>query len=327
VVARNFAGDLAIVHQDGFSTIPTQAAGVVAAVPGVQTTSVFKRADSTVAGTGQQTANGIDPQTIGSVYRFDWANGSDAVLGTLGPNGALVEQSLATRAHLRAGSHFTATTPAGKQVELAVRGIYRDQALLEGYTVGLPTFDDVFHQRRAARILVKLLPDADRTRTEDAINRALTAFPEARARSEQQLKDERSARLNSVLYLFYALLTMSIVVSLFGIANTLTLSIHERTRELGMLRAIGMSRRQIRRMIRYESVITAAIGTALGLVLGVFFAGVVVASLTDKGIAFAIPWGQLAVVLGLAVTSGVLAAVVPARRAAGLDVLGAIAYE
>src|SRR5207244_6309856 len=116
---------------------------------------------------------------------------------------------------------------------------------------------------------------------------------------------------DTILVLFSALLAMSVIVSLFGIVNTLTLSIYERTRELGLLRAVGMSRRQMRRLIRYESVITAAIGALLGLVLGVFFAAVVISSLSDQGIVFAVPWGQSGVLLVLALLLGGAAAAVP----------------
>jgi putative ABC transport system permease protein len=326
-VARSFAGDIAVTNEDGFSPIPAVAAQAVAAVPGVQTVTLLKRSDSRIEGTGRTSANGIDTQTLGSTYRFDWESGDDSLLGLLGPNGALVEHGLARRANLRVGSHFVASTPAGKQIELTVRGIYRDRALLPGYTLALTTFDDVFHQLRARRFLAKLWPGADAGQVQRLVNRALAPFPEARARSERQLKDEEAGHLNSVLYLFYALLGISMLVALFGLVNTLALSIHERTRELGTLRALGASRRAVRRIVRYESVITAAIGGALGLALGVFFAGVVTAALADEGFKFSVPWPSLAGLLALALALGVIAAIAPARRAARIDILAAIAHE
>ena len=327
VVARSFAGDLAVTNQDGFSPIPAAAAKAVARVKGVQIVSVLKRSDSHLEVGGTQSVNGIDTQTLGSVYRFDWANGDDSLLGLLGPNGALVEQTLATHADLQVGSHFVVTTPAGQQTELTVRGIYRDRALLGGYSVSLPTFDHLFHELRVRRILVKLVPGASTAAVGRGINAALAAFPEARARSEQQLKDVESSSLNSILYLFYALLAISVFVSMFGIVNTLTLSIHERRRELGTLRALGASRRTVRRIVRYESVITASIGGAIGLALGVFFAAVVTASLSDEGLRFSVPAPAVAGLALLTVALGILAAVAPARRAARLDILSAIAYD
>ncbi|HEX3874338.1 MAG TPA: FtsX-like permease family protein, partial [Solirubrobacteraceae bacterium] len=130
-----------------------------------------------------------------------------------------------------------------------------------------------------------------------------------------------------ILSLFYALLAISVFVSVFGIVNTLQLSIHERRRELGVLRALGASRRAVRRMVRYESVITATIGGALGLVLGIFFAAVVTSSLDEEGLHFQLPWLPIVGLLALAVVLGVLAAIGPARRASRLDVLGALAYD
>ena len=133
--------------------------------------------------------------------------------------------------------------------------------------------------------------------------------------------------MNTLLGVVYALLALAVIVSLFGIVNTLALSIHERTRELGLLRAIGASRRQVRRMVRYESVITALIGAVLGLVLGVIFAVIVSRPLADEGFVLAIPVGTLLVLLVLAAIAGVVAAIGPARRASRLDVLEALAYE
>jgi putative ABC transport system permease protein len=327
VVARSFAGDLAVTNQDGFSPIPPAAARAVAKVPAVQTVSVLKRSDSHLEVGGTQSVNGVDTQTLGAVYRFDWVDGDDSLLGLLGPNGALVERTLATQADLHVGSHFVATAPSGKQTELTVRGVYSDRALLGGYTVALPTFDHLFHELRARRILVKLVPGTDPTVAGRKVNAALAAFPEARARSEQQLKDVEANSLNSILYLFYALLAISVFVSVFGIVNTLTLSIHERRRELGTLRALGASRRTLRRIVRYESVITAAIGGTLGLALGIFFAAVVTASLRDQGLRFAVPVLAVAGLAALTVGVGVLAAIPPARRAARLDLLAALAYD
>ncbi|HEX3873533.1 MAG TPA: ABC transporter permease, partial [Solirubrobacteraceae bacterium] len=156
VVAHSFAGDLAVTNQDGYSPIPVAVANAVAGVPGVQVTSVLKRSDAQVEDAGKQSVNGIDTQTIGSVYTFNWVSGDDSLLGFLGPNGALVENSLAKRADLQVGSHFETTTPAGKTSDLTVRGIYEDRDLLPGFAVSLPTFNDLFHELRAQRVLVKI---------------------------------------------------------------------------------------------------------------------------------------------------------------------------
>jgi putative ABC transport system permease protein len=123
----------------------------------------------------------------------------------------------------------------------------------------------------------------------------------------------------------YVLLALSVVVSFFGIVNTLVLTVYERTRELGMLRAIGMTRRQVRRMIRHESVMTALIGAALGIALGLLLGGLLAFRVEE--IVFAVPWLQLVVFTIAAIVVGIIAAILPARRAAKLDPLEAIAYE
>jgi len=145
--------------------------------------------------------------------------------------------------------------------------------------------------------------------------------------NQQELKENREEQVNQLVNLFYALLVLAIVISLFGIANTLALSIHERTRELGMLRAIGMSRRQVRTMIRYEAVITALIGAILGMVLGVIFAALISQPLKDEGFTLSYPVGSLLVLLVLAGFAGVLAAILPARRASRLNILDSLHYE
>jgi putative ABC transport system permease protein len=152
-----------------------------------------------------------------------------------------------------------------------------------------------------------------------------TSFPEAKALTNGEFIAQQEGQVDQLLGLIYALLALAIIVSLFGIVNTLVLSITERTRELGMLRAVGMSRRQVRRVIRYEAVITAVIGGIIGLGLGIVLAVLVTRAIDDFSLA--IPVGQLFFVLILSAVAGVLAAVLPARRASRLDVLESLSYE
>ncbi|HWJ42577.1 MAG TPA: FtsX-like permease family protein, partial [Solirubrobacterales bacterium] len=166
----------------------------------------------------------------------------------------------------------------------------------------------------------------------DKVQALLTAgveakFPVAEVLDQEELKESREEQINQLVMLVYALLVFAILISLFGIANTLALSIHERTRELGMLRAIGMSRRQVRTMIRYEAVITALIGGILGMVLGLIFAALIAQPLKDEGFTLSYPVGSLVVILVIAALAGVLAAIQPARRASRLDVLESLQYE
>ena len=143
--------------------------------------------------------------------------------------------------------------------------------------------------------------------------------------TRQQFVDNQISGLNSILNILYVLLALSVIVSLFGIVNTLVLTVFERTREIGMLRAIGMTRRQVRRMIRHESVITALIGGVLGIVLGIVLGALLVARVDF--IQFSLPVGSLIVFAIVTIVVGILAAIFPARRAARLNVLEALQYE
>ena len=152
-------------------------------------------------------------------------------------------------------------------------------------------------------------------------------YPTVDPKDKEEFKDFISEQVNQLLGAVYALLALAVIVSLFGIVNTLALSIHERTRELGLIRAVGMSRRQVRQIIRYEAVITALIGAVLGSALGVLFAVIMSRPLADQGFTLSIPVLTLLALLLLAMVAGVIAAIGPARRASRLDVLDALAYE
>ncbi len=185
-----------------------------------------------------------------------------------------------------------------------------------------------FGREGPSQAFLALAPGANADRVQDRVDRTIgRAYPTVEVENQQQLKDRQAAQIDQLLNLVYGLLFLAVLVALFGIVNTLALSIHERTRELGMLRAVGMSRRQVRQMIRYEAVITALIGALLGAVLGVVFALLMSRPLADEGFVISIPIGTLIGLLVLAALFGVLAAIGPARRASRLDVLRALAYE
>jgi putative ABC transport system permease protein len=149
----------------------------------------------------------------------------------------------------------------------------------------------------------------------------------AKPQTIDEFKEEQNNQVDTLVYLVLALLALSVIVALLGIINTLALSVYERTRELGMLRAVGMSRWQVRRMVAAESVITAVIGALLGVVLGFAFAAILSRPLSDEGFVFEVPVGILILVAILAAIAGVLAAIPPARRAARVDVLRAVTTE
>jgi putative ABC transport system permease protein len=326
-IERTYVGDFTVESQDGISPIPSSAARAVAVVPDVLAISTLKTATARLGTATRVTAAGVDPTTIGNVYRFDWAGGPSFAVPSLGFGDVLVERQTARDAGLQVGDTVTLTTETGLEAPVRVRGIYADRALMPGFVMPLSRFDQLFHQDRLQDVFIKLTPGADRAAAGVALDQALASYPGVVARSDQQLRDEVGGRVDRILVLFYALLAISVLVSLLGIVNTMTLSVHERTRELGMLRAVGMTRAQARTLIRDESMITATIGTLIGVAIGVFLAWVVSRALADEEIAFALPWPQLALVVGLGLIAGVVASIVPARRAARLDVLAAIAQE
>jgi putative ABC transport system permease protein len=214
-------------------------------------------------------------------------------------------------------------------VSFTVRGSVKDNAdLLGNLVVTEDSLRKDFGTKTPSLTLLTLAPGADPARVQDAVAKATEGrYPTVDTLNQEQLKDSQSEQINQVVAFFYVLLALAIVISLLGIVTTLVLSIHERTRELGMLRAVGMSRRQVRTMVRYEAVITALIGAVLGMVLGVIFAALMSAPLADEGFVLAYPVPTLVILLLLAALAGVFAAIWPARRAARLDVLQALAYE
>jgi len=159
------------------------------------------------------------------------------------------------------------------------------------------------------------------------LENAVKGFADAKVQTRDEFKSNFEAPINKLLNLLYALLALAVIVSLVGIINTLVLTVFERTREIGMLRAVGMTRRQVRMMIRYESIVTALMGAALGMVVGIFLAALVTHALSSSGIVFAVPWIEIVYFVLAAILVGILAAVIPARRAARLNVLQALQYE
>ena len=183
-----------------------------------------------------------------------------------------------------------------------------------------------FGERKDAIGLVDVAAGADSSVVQKRIKALLKArFPEAEVKTGDELIASQSDQVNQLLGLIYGLLSLAVLISLFGIVNTLVLSISERTREIGMLRAIGMSRKQVRKIVRWEAVITAMIGGIIGCVLGLCLS--VLFTRAIDGFKLSIPVGSLIVLVLLSAVAGVVAAVWPARRAARLDVLQALAYE
>ncbi len=320
-----FTSDYAITAQNNFSPIPVSAGNAAAKAPGVETIASVRAGEARIFGTTEP-VTAVDPQ-IGQVLTLDWKDGSQAVLGGLGRNGAFVDDGYASDHHLRVGSPIPVLTPLGKRLGLVVKGIFKPPSGGSPFghvTFSSATFDGNYAAPENLFTFIQMRGDVTDANTR-ALDNALARFPNAKAQTRKQFVDAQISGLKSILNILYVLLALSIVVSLFGIVNTLVLTVFERTRELGMLRAIGMTRRQVRRMIRHESVITALIGGALGIALGIVLGGLLVARIDF--IEFSVPTFQLVVFAVATVVVGIVAAVFPARRAARLRVLEALQYE
>jgi putative ABC transport system permease protein len=332
-VSRSFAGDLIVENSQAGNEqgIPALVAPALRRVPGVANATPIAFTVARPRGSSNNASvTAVDPSTFEQVYRIEWTQGSSATLSSLGNTGTIVTKGYAESHHLKVGQTISVLTPAECHVPLTVRGIATDNArLLGNFTIALSLARAAFGQREDALDFVRYVPGASNAQVQPAVNRLLAAsFPQTKSRTAAQFKQDQSEQINTLLTLIYVLLALSVIVSLFGIVNTLVLSIYERKRELGMMRAIGTSRRQVRQMIRYESIITALIGGVLGLVIGVVGAVLVTTfALSGSGFVQSFPVGTLVVLLVVAALAGVLAAQAPARRAARLDLLEALMGE
>jgi putative ABC transport system permease protein len=327
-IDRNFQGDIVLQNTDGFSPISPGAGRVAERVKGVETVSSLSFAGGERDGKDVR-LSGVDPAKVDQVLSLDWEDGSPSTLSSLGPRGAVVDEAWASSNDLSVGDRVRVRTPLERTVTYTIEGTVKDNAdLLGNIVVTEEQLAREFAVREPSFTFVRVAPGASAAAVQERISAAVERrYPTVDTLNQQELKDNQEQQINQLVSLFYVLLALAIVISLLGIVTTLALSIHERTRELGMLRAVGMSRRQVRTMVRYESVITALIGAILGTVLGVVFATLMSVPLADEGFELAYPVGTLLILLLLAAFAGVLAAIGPARRAAKLDVLRAVAYE
>ena len=296
----------------------------LAAVDGVTAVS-HVRTDTGLVEGKETDVTGIDPETIDHFYAFDWVRGDDRTVPALGTDDALVAKSYAEDHHVGIGGKLHVVSPSGDKRTVTVRGIYDPPAIdsmLGVVSITQQAFDQTFPQPKNRFTFLDAKPGAEK-----ALMSTAGEFTDAELFTGAEFPREYTSGFADFLNLLYVMLAFSVVVSLFGMVNTLVLSVFERTRELGMLRTIGMTRRQARRMIRHESVITALIGAALGLPLGILLAGLVTQALSQYDVSMSVPVGMLAAFTLVAVLAGIAAAVIPARRAARLNVLDALHYE
>jgi putative ABC transport system permease protein len=326
-VNQLFVGDYALTATNTFQPLTIEAEQALAKTPGLEAVSGIR------AGSGQylgkvHNLTAVEPN-MDKVIRLDWKEGSSAVPAQLGRDGMFTNDDYAKKHHLHLGSPVRIQVPSGQYLQVRVKGIFKNPkggSPFAEATISAALFDANFPRPQNEMALMNVRGGVTDANTA-ALERQLRLFPDAKVQTESQFKKNFEKPINSLLGLLYALLGLSVIVSVFGVINTLVLSVFERTRELGMLRAVGMTRRQVRRMIRHESIVTALIGAALGIAIGFVLAALVTTELSSQGFVFAVPYSNIVLFVVAAIIVGILAAVLPARRAARLDVLQALQYE
>jgi putative ABC transport system permease protein len=224
------------------------------------------------------------------------------------------------------GSSLAVEYPSGKRVELRVVAIYEAQLFQADVVIPMNAFSANYDIDFDQMVIIGLAAGVDPVAARPALEKVVADYPNAELNDTEQYIEKVGSQLDLLLNMMTGMLAMAIVIALLGIANTLALSIMERRREIGLLRAVGMTRRQVRRMVRWEAVLIALFGAVIGLFVGVLL-GVAVVIAVGGGLVVALPWANLAVYLVAAALGGVLASVIPGWRGARTDVLSAIAYE
>lgn len=322
-------GEITLQGPGGFNPIPSQAATAAGQVEGVEAASGIRYRQVEVDGDTVPISS-VDPAAISRVFTVTWKEGSDDDLTSLTSREIVIGDSLADDVGVGIGDTVSIRSQTGETFDFDVKAIMEtDSIAFAGQGIITQTaMQRDFKVDVDALGLVKLDPGADVEVVQKRIEEALAGpFPTVDVLNQGELKDQQKELINGLLAMVYVLLALAVVVSLVGIVVTLILSIYERTRELGMLRAVGMSRRQVKRMVRFEAVITAVIGAISGLIVGVVFAFLIGIPLSGDGFELSYPIGTLLVILVLTALAGVLAAIYPARKAAKLDVLEAVSYE
>jgi putative ABC transport system permease protein len=324
-VNKLFTADYALTSQNGFTPTSIASEKALNGVPGVEVVSGVRAGEAEAFGS-RIGITAVEPN-VSKVIDLKWTEGSAATPAQLGQDGAFVAKSYAKDNKLSVGSPINLKTPTGSVLHLKLLGIFdppKGGSPFGDITISTTRFDREYANPQDLFSFVTTRGGVTTANTA-RLKQALARFPDAKIQTKSQFITLEEGGITFLLKLLYVLLSLSILISLFGIVNTLVLTVFERTREIGMLRAVGMTRRQVRNMIRHESIITALLGAALGIPVGI-----VLALMVGKAIsypAFTIPWLTLIVFVVGAIVAGLFAAIFPARRAGRLNVLEALQYE
>jgi putative ABC transport system permease protein len=326
-VDQLFVADYAITSENTFTPLTVGAEQAAKGSPVAEDVSGIRAGAARVLGSSEN-LTAVEPN-MAKVIHLDWKAGNARVPAGLGDDGVFVDDDYAKSNDLTLGTPLTLQFPSAKIVHLKVEGIYKKPnggSPFGPLTISTHLFDANNSRPQNLMALINTRGGVSEENTA-ALELPLRSFADAKVQTRSEFKTNFEKPINSLLNLLYVLLGLSVIISLFGIVNTLVLTVFERTRELGMLRAVGMTRRQVRRMIRHESIVTALIGGVLGIVVGILLSVLVTHALSSEGIVFAVPAAQLVYFVIASVVVGILAAILPARRAARLNVLQALQYE
>ncbi len=312
------------VTTSGFSPFSPEVAERIRSLPEVAAVSEVRRGPFRYRGrTDLLTA--VDPGSIERVASLRMVAGT---VGSLAQGALLVSEDAAADLGIRQGQEVTLAFPTVGRQRLLVGGIHGEDRLVGDWVISIGTYERLYTEQLDTMVLVAGRDGVSPGSLRRAVEGSLAGFPNLDVQDQAAFREKQAGFVDQLLGLVTALLLLAVVIALVGIVNTLGLSVHERTREIGLLRAVGTTRRQVRSMVRWEAVIIAVFGALLGLAVGVGFGVALQRALAGEGLTeLAIPAGRLVVYVILAGLAGVLAAVGPARKAARLNVLEAIAYE
>ena len=314
----------------GSTALPQSMAAELDAVAGVDVAAGISATFANINNSGKIIL-AVDPDAISQVIEFDDVDGSFASLGV---GEIAASEKLAEEKQLKIGDPVELVFLQGGATTLTLGSIYKTEFPIQGpgWIIATDQFNTLVPPSQQTFVAIYIKLDDTSSAGVDAVLPGLKAVadtvPGAKLQNLDEYKKAQTDQVNQFLQIVYVLLALALIIAIVGVVNTLLLSVYERTRELGLLRAVGMSRRQVRSTIRLESVIISLMGTLIGLVIGIIFGWALVTALVDEGItSFAIPWSQLFIIVIIAILAGVGAALYPARRAARLDVLRAISSD
>ncbi|MCU1600797.1 MAG: hypothetical protein JWO22_1506 [Frankiales bacterium] len=322
VVASSFGADY-VLHADQYQPFSPDVATALQGKPQLAAVAAFTDAPAKIGEAGKNDVQGVDPAALQQVLKLKVLQGDLA--GLKDDELAVSKNEHKNLGNPKVGSSIKVTWGKTGEQPMTLGAVYDNNQFAGGYIVTANEFARNVTDKKVVVVAVKGAASATPAESRSVVEKALTGFPNVLVEDQAEFIKKQGDQINGILNFITALLAFSILIAILGIINTLALSVVERTRELGLLRAVGLQRAQLKRMIRVESLVIAVFGALLGLVVGLVFGWALVNALHDQGITeFAIPWARIVVVLVVAALGGVLAAALPARRGAKLNILQAI---